>query len=99
MAKVAEDYSDIVFLTSDNPRNEDPIAILKDMEAGMTSEGYEVIVNRSEAIQKAIEIAEPNDIILIAGKGHEDYQIIGDIKTHFSDTEEALKAIQNKVCI
>ena len=94
MARVAGEHSDYVILTSDNPRTEDPMAILKEMEPGIleTSCPYEVIENRRAAICRAIELAQPGDIVLVAGKGHEDYQIIGREKIHFDDVEEVEKA-------
>jgi UDP-N-acetylmuramoyl-L-alanyl-D-glutamate--2,6-diaminopimelate ligase len=92
MATAAEKGSDIVILTSDNPRTENPEDIIKDMKAGLGS--YAIIeIDRREAIKKAADLAEPGDIILLAGKGHEDYQIIGEEKTHFSDKEELTKAL------
>ncbi len=96
MAKEASNYSDLVILTSDNPRTEDPVSILCDVEAGIKDTGidYITIVDRKEAIGKAIELAEKDDIILIAGKGHEDYQIIGREKIHFDDREIAREFIK-----
>ena len=102
MAAEAVRLSDRVILTSDNPRTEDPRAILADMEAGLTDATREkamVIVDRREAINAAAALAEPGDVILIAGKGHEDYQEINGVKHHFDDREEAVKAfakLQNK---
>lgn len=96
MAKVACEKADVAILTSDNPRTEDPEAILKDMQEGLNYSNYYVIVNRKEAIQKAILMAQPGDIIAVLGKGHEDYQIIGTTKYHFSDKEEILEAIKGE---
>ena len=96
MAKVACEKADIAILTSDNPRTEDPEAILKDMQEGLNYSNYYVIVNRKEAIQKAVLMAKPGDIIAVLGKGHEDYQIIGTRKYHFSDKEEILEAIKGE---
>jgi UDP-N-acetylmuramoyl-L-alanyl-D-glutamate--2,6-diaminopimelate ligase len=95
MGKIAEEHSDIVIITSDNPRSEDPEKIIEDIKAGMEfrKETYS-IVDREEAIKKAISIAEKNDIVLIAGKGHEKYQIIGDKKIPFDDLEIAKKYIK-----
>ena len=90
MAQVACDLSTKVFLTSDNPRSEDPNDILNDMEQGLTSAAkrkYIKIVDRKEAIKAAIIFAKPGDIILVAGKGHEKYQEIKGLKTHFDDKE------------
>ncbi|MEX2462461.1 MAG: UDP-N-acetylmuramoyl-L-alanyl-D-glutamate--2,6-diaminopimelate ligase [Paenibacillaceae bacterium] len=99
MGEIAAQYSDYVYVTSDNPRTENPDRILLDIEPGLIEQGfpehrYEMIVDRRSAIKKAIEMASPNDVILIAGKGHETYQIMGKTKTHFDDREEARAAIR-----
>jgi len=87
-----------VIVTSDNPRSEDPAAIIADILAGRRDEPgarpFEVLENRREAIVRAVGLAAPGDIVLIAGKGHEDYQIIGTEKLHFDDREEARAAIE-----
>jgi UDP-N-acetylmuramoyl-L-alanyl-D-glutamate--2,6-diaminopimelate ligase len=91
MAQVACDFSTRVILTSDNPRSESPEAILNDMEEGLTSAAkrkYIKIVDRKEAIKAAISFANPGDIILVAGKGHEKYQEIKGVKNHFDDKEQ-----------
>lgn len=91
MARVACEWSDKVILTSDNPRSEDPAQIIKDMEAGVDAafRRYTIsIVDRREAIKTACLLANPGDIILLAGKGHEKYQEINGVKTHFDDKEE-----------
>ena len=96
MAAVAEELADVVVITSDNPRTEDANAIIDDILAGLThqkSSGLIIESNRSKAIQLAIDEAKAGDVVLLAGKGHEDYQIIGTEKRHFSDFEEALKAL------
>lgn len=93
MAKIAVSGSDQVILTSDNPRTESPMDILNDMLAGVTEKDMRrvlVIENRSSAIKTARTIASANDIILIAGKGHETYQEINGVKHHFNDVEEFL---------
>jgi UDP-N-acetylmuramoyl-L-alanyl-D-glutamate--2,6-diaminopimelate ligase len=90
MAEVACEYSDKVVFTSDNPRSEDPAEIIKDMEAGVSAAArrkYISIVDRKEAIKTAISLADKEDIILVAGKGHEKYQEIKGIKNHFDDKE------------
>ena len=82
--------SDRVIITSDNPRNEDPQAIIDDMLAGLDAEQRRSvisIVDRREAIRTACTMAQPGDVILVAGKGHEDYQIIQGVKHHFDDHE------------
>ena len=94
MGGIAEKYSDIVIVTSDNPRTEDPEEIIKDIVVGLTKENHTVEIHREKAIEKAISLAEKNDIILIAGKGHENYQVIGREKIHFDDKEEVIKAIK-----
>lgn len=94
MGKIAEELSDIAILTSDNPRTEDPHQIIEHVLAGMNSNSYEVVIDRKEAIKRAIEIAQRDDIVLIAGKGHENYQIIGKEKTHFDDKEVALEFLK-----
>ncbi|MFD2873668.1 UDP-N-acetylmuramoyl-L-alanyl-D-glutamate--2,6-diaminopimelate ligase [Mucilaginibacter ximonensis] len=93
MAKVACEWSDKVILTSDNPRSEDPMQIIRDMEEGVSVKSkFNVasIVDRHEAIKTACELARPGDIILLAGKGHEKYQEIKGVKNHFDDKEELL---------
>lgn len=77
MAKIASDYGDFVVLTSDNPRSEEPIQIIKDMESGLEAKNYKSIVDRKDAIIFAVNEASSGDIVLIAGKGHEAYQTIG----------------------
>jgi UDP-N-acetylmuramoyl-L-alanyl-D-glutamate--2,6-diaminopimelate ligase len=90
MAEAACEHSDKVILTSDNPRSEDPAQIIKDMETGLSSTAkrkYISIADRREAIKTAVSFAQPEDIILIAGKGHEKYQEIKGVKHHFDDKE------------
>ncbi len=94
MASIACNLSDKVILTSDNPRTEDPTAILKDMEAGVDKSNAKKVLtisDRREAIKTSVMIAKPGDIILIAGKGHENYQEINGVKYHFDDREEIKK--------
>ena len=93
MAKVACEWSDLVILTSDNPRSEDPAQIIKDMEAGVGPEFQRrvmSITDRREAIKTACNLAQPGDIVLVAGKGHEKYQEVKGVRTHFDDKEELL---------
>jgi len=102
MGKIAAKYSDVVFVTSDNPRTEDPESILKDIEQGLIDdqvpqENYLLIEDRRVAIQKAIDMASPEDVVLIAGKGHETYQLIGQTTHDFDDrivAKEAIRGIQ-----
>ncbi|MEM6561148.1 MAG: UDP-N-acetylmuramoyl-L-alanyl-D-glutamate--2,6-diaminopimelate ligase [Planctomycetota bacterium] len=93
MAAVAERHADAIYVTSDNPRTEDPAAILADTVTGLTSKPTLVDPERRTAIRQAIADARDGDIVLIAGKGHETYQIIGTDKTHFDDREEARTAL------
>lgn len=95
MAQAACDWSDRVILTSDNPRTEDPEAILRDMEAGLSSAAkrkYITLIDRKQAIEEAVRMAKPEDIILVAGKGHEKYQDINGVKHPFDDKEVLQKA-------
>ena len=96
MAAVAEELADVVVVTSDNPRTEDPDTIIADILTGI-KKGQTPFVepDRAKAIQLAVDQAQAGDIVLLAGKGHEDYQIIGTEKRHFSDFEEALRAIES----
>ena len=89
MGSVAAKYSDITIVTSDNPRTEDPRAIIDDIIVGIT-DSHTVIEDRKDAIEYACKIASKDDIVVIAGKGHEDYQIIGTTKHHFSDKETVI---------
>jgi UDP-N-acetylmuramoyl-L-alanyl-D-glutamate--2,6-diaminopimelate ligase len=95
MGEAAASLSDVVILTSDNPRTEDPLRIFADVEAGMreTSKPYEKIADRREAIHRAVMEARTGDLVVIAGKGHEDYQIIGRETFHFDDKEVAREAL------
>lgn len=97
MAAIACKLATDAIFTSDNPRSEDALQILRDMEAGVEGERYTVIEDRREAIEYAVSKAETGDVILIAGKGHETYQLVGDAVLHFDDREEAKKAIQTKL--
>ncbi len=95
MAREAVKAADKVILTSDNPRKEDPEAILDDMEAGLSAEQKKNVLritDRRQAIRTAVALAKPKDVVLIAGKGHEDYQIVGTEKHHFDDREEVRAA-------
>lgn len=93
MASVAEIFSDVVIVTSDNPRHEDPEAIVRQIVAGFrTKERFTVVLDRKEAIHKAVALASPEDIVLIAGKGHETYQIFSNQTFPFDDREVARQA-------
>ena len=111
MGRVAGEHSDLAFVTSDNPRTENPASIAVQIEKGMHESGLKKIespfdkdligpgyileLDRGKAIQSAIGLAHANDLVLIAGKGHEDYQIIGKEKRHFDDREVAAQAVRN----
>jgi UDP-N-acetylmuramoyl-L-alanyl-D-glutamate--2,6-diaminopimelate ligase len=99
MGEAAGSLSDVVILTSDNPRTEDPEQILSDAEEGIKKSGkpYRKIADRTEAIREAISQARTGDLVLIAGKGHEDYQIIGREVFHFDDKEVARAALAQRV--
>lgn len=93
MGNIATTLSDYVIITNDNPRNENELDIINDIKRGINKTNFEVITNRSAAIKKGIENLENGDILLVLGKGHEEYQIIGNNRYHFSDKEEVLKYI------
>ena len=100
MANIASSLSSKVIFTSDNPRTEKPEDIISEMEAGVEPQNFKktvVIVDRKQAIRTACQLAQPNDIILVAGKGHETYQEINGLKIDFDDykiVEELLKQLQ-----
>jgi UDP-N-acetylmuramoyl-L-alanyl-D-glutamate--2,6-diaminopimelate ligase len=98
MGEAAGSLSDVVILTSDNPRTEDPEKILDEAEQGIQKTGkpYEKIADRREAIHQAVNAAREGDLVLIAGKGHEDYQIIGREVFHFDDREVAREALAGR---
>lgn len=97
MGDIATKKSTLAIITSDNPRTEDPLEIIKEIEAGVQPQNYSKytsIPDRKEAIKMAIKFAEPNDIVLVAGKGHETYQDIGGVKHHFDDKETIRQLLQ-----
>ncbi len=96
MGAVAGTHSDFVIVTSDNPRTENPLKILSEIEVGLkqTDCPYLIVSDRREAIHRAVQKAEPGDVVLIAGKGHETYQIVGGEKFHFDDREIAREALE-----
>jgi UDP-N-acetylmuramoyl-L-alanyl-D-glutamate--2,6-diaminopimelate ligase len=101
MGAAAVRGSDAVIVTSDNPRSEDPLTIIREIEEGIRAEKtsanrYRTIADRREAIEAAIEMAAPGDIVVLAGKGHEDYQVIGNVKHHFDDREAARETISKR---
>ena len=97
MGKVAAELADRIIVTSDNPRTEDPRDIAGDILAGIASAPYELILDRREAIASAIRAASIGDVVLIAGKGHEAYQIIGEETVRFDDREVAREAVRDRV--
>ena len=99
MAQEAVKRSDKVIITSDNPRFEDPQTIINDMLAGLTNKDMNKvisIIDRKEAIRTACMLAQPNDVILVAGKGHENYQEIKGVKHHFDDKEILEEIFRNE---
>lgn len=94
MGRAVADASDIVIVTSDNPRTETPTAIIDDILPGVRHKPHQVLVDRAEAIRAAIGQAAAGDLVVIAGKGHEDYQITGTEKSHFDDREAARAALE-----
>jgi UDP-N-acetylmuramoyl-L-alanyl-D-glutamate--2,6-diaminopimelate ligase len=114
MGAAAITGSDVVIITSDNPRTEDPLSIIRDIEQGLMERGvkvssqeaakqvapgkkpYSIIPDRHDAVAVAVGLARPGDMVVLAGKGHEDYQIIGEKKMHFDDREVAREEIQKK---
>jgi UDP-N-acetylmuramoyl-L-alanyl-D-glutamate--2,6-diaminopimelate ligase len=96
MGEAANRLSDVVIVTSDNPRTENPVEIIKEIMVGIDDKSKTIVIeDRKEAINHAIKIAEKDDIIFIAGKGHEEYQIIGETKFPFSDQKVVRDAIKN----
>ena len=94
MGRIAVENSDFAILTSDNPRTEDPAKIMEDILKGVHKENYIVELDRRAAIKKGLDMLEKDDTLLILGKGHEDYQIIGREKIHLDDAEEVRKYIE-----
>ncbi len=94
MGKIATSLSTNVIFTSDNPRNEEPDSIIKDIVKNLEKDNYEIELDRTEAIKKGVQKLDKNDILLILGKGHETYQIIGNDKMHFDDKEKVLNIIR-----
>jgi len=96
MAQVVDLNADYAIITSDNPRKEDPAAIISQVERGFRSSHYEKIIDRAEAIARAIALAQQRDIVLIAGKGHETYQEFADHTVPFDDIQVARRALENR---
>ena len=97
MGSIAEEFSDQLFITSDNPRSEEPQKIVNDILMGIEiKEKITIDIDRFEAINESIKFAKKEDIVLIAGKGHEDYQILNDKVIDFDDRKIAQKLLQEK---
>lgn len=96
MGEVATELSDFVIITSDNPRSEDPLDIIREILKGIRRDNYSLFVDRAEAIREAVSMAQKGDTLLIAGKGHEDYQEISGVRYPFSDKEILREAIRSK---
>lgn len=96
MGKIGVDIADISIITSDNPRTEDPMAIINDIKEGINKDNYTIMENRKDAIKKSIDIAETGDVIVIAGKGHETYQILKNETIHFDEREVVNEILDNK---
>lgn len=94
MARTAESYADHIVVTTDNPRSESPHSIIADVCAGFVDGSHHSVVDREEAIYFAVQTAQPGDVVLLAGKGHEDYQIVGDRNLPFSDVSVAERALR-----
>ncbi len=97
MGVAASELSDFVFVTSDNPRSEDPSGIIEEIIMGMKKKNYKVQTDRRDAIKEAVAMAHSGDILIVAGKGHEEYQEIDGVRNHFSDKEELRKAIKKQL--
>jgi UDP-N-acetylmuramoyl-L-alanyl-D-glutamate--2,6-diaminopimelate ligase len=98
MARTAEKYASAVYVTSDNPRTEDPQSILDDIAKGFSADGRRKVtfdVDRRAAIGRVLADARPGDVVLIAGKGHENYQEIQGQRHHFDDVEEAMRVLRS----
>ena len=96
MGNLVLSLSDLTIFTNDNPRDEDPKQIINDLLKEKINNNYEIELDRKEAINKGISLLTDNDILMILGKGHEDYQIIGNTKTYFNDKETVLELLERK---
>ncbi|MBU1727202.1 MAG: UDP-N-acetylmuramoyl-L-alanyl-D-glutamate--2,6-diaminopimelate ligase [Candidatus Omnitrophica bacterium] len=95
MGRIVSELSDYAIITNDNPRSEDPFAIIRDIKKGMTNNHYSVVPERMKAIRKSLCIARKGDIVLVAGKGHENYQILKDRTIHFDDREAVRECLRS----
>jgi UDP-N-acetylmuramoyl-L-alanyl-D-glutamate--2,6-diaminopimelate ligase len=99
MAQIAEKWADVIYVTSDNPRTEDPHKILEQITTGFAAPSTKKIyrqVDRALAIEQALNDAQAWDVVLLAGKGHENYQIVGTERRHFDDAEEAARVLAER---
>jgi UDP-N-acetylmuramoyl-L-alanyl-D-glutamate--2,6-diaminopimelate ligase len=96
MGEISARLADVAIITNDNPRTEQPEAIAAEIRGGITAGDVRVILDRAQAIEVAVQGAAPGDLVLIAGKGHEDYQIFGKTKVHFDDREVAIEALNRR---
>ena len=94
MGYVASELADYAIITNDNPRSEEPQEIIEQIKAGIKKDNYCVIPDRYEAIKKSLALARSGDVVLLAGKGHEDYQVCKDKKVHFDDREVAKECLR-----
>jgi UDP-N-acetylmuramoyl-L-alanyl-D-glutamate--2,6-diaminopimelate ligase len=104
MGRIAAELSDIAIITSDNPRTEDPLTIIDAIASGAKSvpgsdSRLHIEPDRARAIELAIKLAQPDDLVLVAGKGHENYQILGTQRIHFDDCEQVRTALQRRVSL
>jgi UDP-N-acetylmuramoyl-L-alanyl-D-glutamate--2,6-diaminopimelate ligase len=86
MGRIASELADFVIVTSDNPRGEEPISIIEEIRSGIATSAFRIVEDRKSAIGEALSLANEQDVVLVAGKGHEDYQIVGNVTHPFSDT-------------
>jgi UDP-N-acetylmuramoyl-L-alanyl-D-glutamate--2,6-diaminopimelate ligase len=96
MGQAVSRHSDLAIVTSDNPRTENPEAIIADILPGMKPGAHQVVIDRKQAIFTAVSLAQKGDLVIIAGKGHEDYQVLGKEKIHFDDRETARLALAER---
>jgi UDP-N-acetylmuramoyl-L-alanyl-D-glutamate--2,6-diaminopimelate ligase len=98
MGAVAARLSELVIITSDNPRGEDPMRIIEEIQRGLlpSATAHLVVEDRGQAVEKAVELARPGDVILVAGKGHEKYQVIGDQSSPYDDVTVAQAALARR---
>jgi UDP-N-acetylmuramoyl-L-alanyl-D-glutamate--2,6-diaminopimelate ligase len=100
MAAVCQKLADVIYVTSDNPRTENPQAIIDEIMTGFSADNSKTVIvepDRRRAIERALQDAGPDDVVLLAGKGHENYQIVGTTKHHFDDVEEATRVLKSSV--